>query len=74
MNKVSLVLVSFCSNTGSIRDDPFWTSRKNNLERIELSSTNKISLVLVFSCSITSREYNLERVRLSVKIKFSFKF
>jgi hypothetical protein len=74
MHKVSLVLVSFCSNTGSIRDDPFWTSRKNNLERIELSSTNKVSLVLVFSCSITSREYNLERVRLSVKIKFSFKF
>ena len=38
MNKVSLVQVSCCSNTGSIRDDPYWTSRKNSLELIELSS------------------------------------
>ena len=36
---------SFCSNTGSIRDDPYWTSRKNSLELIELSSINKVSLV-----------------------------
>ncbi len=36
---------SSCSNTGSIRDDPYWTSRKNGLELIELSSTNKVSLV-----------------------------
>jgi hypothetical protein len=28
INKVSLVQVSSCSNTGSIRDDPYWTSRK----------------------------------------------
>ncbi len=27
---------------GSIRDDPYWTSRKNSLELIELSSTNKV--------------------------------
>ena len=38
INKVSLVKVSSCSNTGSMRDDPFWTSRKNSLELIELSS------------------------------------
>jgi hypothetical protein len=31
INKVSLVYVSFCSNTGSVRDDPYWTSRKNSL-------------------------------------------
>ena len=36
-----------CSNTGSIRDDPYWTSRKNNLELIELSSINKVNLVSV---------------------------
>ena len=24
------------SNTGSIRDDPYWTSRENSLEMIEL--------------------------------------
>ena len=45
ISKVSLVQVSFCSNTGSIRDDPYWTSRKNSLELIELSSINKVSLV-----------------------------
>jgi hypothetical protein len=28
-----------------IRDDPCWTSRKNSLELIELSSINKVSLV-----------------------------
>ena len=33
------------NNTGSIRDDPHWTSRKNSLELIELSSINKVSLV-----------------------------
>ena len=42
-----------CNNTGSIRDDPYWTSRKNSLELIELSSKNKVSLVQVFSCSNT---------------------
>jgi hypothetical protein len=26
------------SNSGSIRDDPYWTSRENSLELIELSS------------------------------------
>ena len=44
INKVSLVWVSFCSNTGSVRDDPYWTSRKNSLELIELSSINKVGL------------------------------
>ena len=44
-NKVSLVYVSSGSNTGSIRDDPYWTFRKNILELIELSSLNKVSLV-----------------------------
>ena len=34
-----------CSNTESIRDDSYWTSRKNSLELIELSSINKVSLV-----------------------------
>ena len=28
-----------------VRDDPYWTSRKNSLELIELSSINKVSLV-----------------------------
>ena len=31
--------------TESIRDDSYWTSRKNSLELIELSSINKVSLV-----------------------------
>jgi hypothetical protein len=35
--------VSSCGNTGSVRDD--WTSTKNSLELIELSSINKGSLV-----------------------------
>ena len=30
-------------NTGSIRDGPYWTSMKNSLELIELSSINEIS-------------------------------
>ena len=45
INEVSLVQVSSCSNTGSIRDDPYWTSRKNSLELMELSSINNVSLV-----------------------------
>ena len=45
INKVSLVLVSSCSNTGSIRDDPYLISRENSLELIEVSSINKVSLV-----------------------------
>ena len=28
-----------------MRDDPYWTSRKNNLELIELFSINKVSLL-----------------------------
>ena len=42
---LSSAAISFCSNTGSIRDDPYWTSRENSLELIELSSVNKVSLV-----------------------------
>ena len=53
INKVSLVKVSFCSNTGSIRDDPYWTSRKNSLEVMEISSINKVSFVQISSCSNT---------------------
>ena len=45
INKVSLVWVSSCSNTGSIRDDPYRTFRKNSLELIDLFSINKVSLV-----------------------------
>jgi hypothetical protein len=44
VNKVNSLLSS-CSNTGSIRDDSYWTSRENSLELIELSSINKVSLV-----------------------------
>jgi hypothetical protein len=44
INKVGLVYVSACSNTGSIRDDPYWISRENNSELIELSNINKVSL------------------------------
>ena len=63
------------SNTGSIRDDPYWTSKKNSLELIELSSINKVSLVQVSSCSNTesirdapdwiSRKNSLELIELS---------
>ena len=42
INKVSLVQVSSCSNIESIRDDPYWTSRKNSLELIELSHINTV--------------------------------
>ena len=42
INKVGLVQVSSCSNIGSIKDDPYWTSRKNSLEVIELSNINKV--------------------------------
>ena len=45
INIVSLVWVSSCSNTGLIRDDRYWTSRKKSLELIELFSVNKVSLV-----------------------------
>ena len=43
INKVSLGFLLY--NTGSIRDDPYWTSMENSLELIELSSINKVSLV-----------------------------
>ena len=37
-NKISLVQVFSCSNTGSIKDDPYWTSKENSFELIELFS------------------------------------
>ena len=40
VSSFSLVKVSSCNNTRSIRDDPYWTSRKTSLELIELSSIN----------------------------------
>jgi hypothetical protein len=33
------------SETGPIREDPYWTSRENSLGLIKLSSVNKVSLV-----------------------------
>ena len=39
--------VSSYSNTGSIKDDAYWTSRENSLELIKLCSINIVSLVLV---------------------------
>ena len=42
-----LFQVSSCSNTGSIRDDLYWTSRKNSLELIELSSVTKVTIGLI---------------------------
>jgi hypothetical protein len=53
INKVSLVWVSSCSNTRSIRDIPCWTSRENGLELIELSSKKISSGLQVSSCSNT---------------------
>ena len=32
------------NNSTTERDDPYWTSRKDSLELIELSSINKVSL------------------------------
>ena len=49
MVKIALSTSSFTSselsNTRSIRISLLWTSRKNNLELIEFSSINKVSLV-----------------------------
>ena len=45
IDRVSLLRLSFCSNTGLIGDDPYWTSRKNSLELTEPSSINEVSLV-----------------------------
>jgi hypothetical protein len=38
LNKFSLVYVSSCSNTEPIMDNRYWTSRKDSLELMELSS------------------------------------
>jgi mitogen-activated protein kinase organizer 1 len=64
-----LVCVSSCSNTGSIRDDPYWTSRENSLELIELSSINKVSLVHLFnvyrSVDCNVRRYDIRIGRMT---------
>jgi hypothetical protein len=65
--------VSSCGNTGSIRDDPYWTSTKNSLELIELSSINKVHSVSFCSNTgsirydpyWTSRKNSLELIELS---------
>ena len=67
--------------TGSIRDDHHLTSRNNTSELIELSSINKVSLVLVSSYSNTgsirddpcwtSRKNSLELIELSSISKVS---
>ena len=44
---------SLLFSTGSINGDPYWLSRKNSSELIELSSINKVSLVSVSFCSNT---------------------
>ena len=72
-----LVYRSFCSNTGSIRDDPYWTSWKNSLELIELSSINKVSLVQVFSCIYTGsigRKIDTSKVGSLRLIIYNFKW
>ena len=49
INKVSLVQVSSCSNTESIRNVPYWTSRENSLELIKLSTVEtKLFYFLTF--------------------------
>ena len=74
-------MVFSCTDTVSIRDDPYWTSRKNSLELIELSSINKVSLVQGSFCSNTrskrddphwtSRKKGLELIELSCINKVS---
>ena len=74
-DKVNLVQDSSGSNTASIRDYPYWTSRKNSWELIELSSINKVSLVQVSFFSNTGsmrddphwtfRKDSLELIELS---------
>jgi hypothetical protein len=73
-NSSELIQLSSTSNTGSIRDDPYWTSRKNSL-RTDRAIQYKVSLVQVYSCSNTgsirddpywtSRENSLELIKLS---------
>jgi hypothetical protein len=68
-------VVDIVSLRSLIRDYPYWTSRENSLELIELSIINKVSLVYVSSCSNTgsirdnsywtSRENSLELIELS---------
>ena len=64
------------SSTGSTRDDPYWTSGKNSLELIELSSINKVSLDYVSSTGstrddpyLTYGKNSLELIEISRQIK-----
>ena len=54
-----------------MRDDPYWTSRKNSLELIELSSINKVNSVKVSSW--TSRKNSFELIELSSENKVHLK-
>jgi hypothetical protein len=47
-----------------MRDDPYWTSKKNSLELIELSSTNKVGSIRD-DPYWTSRKNSLELIELS---------
>ena len=71
-------MFSSCSNTGSIREDPSLTIRKNGSELLELSSLIKFSLVHDWFLSVvtctwsvrgdpywTSRKNSLELIELS---------
>ena len=42
INEVSLFKVSFCGNTGSIRDEPYCTPRENNVELTEVPRKNVV--------------------------------
>jgi hypothetical protein len=42
INKVSLVYVPSCSNTGPLRDVTYWTFRANSSVLLELSSINTL--------------------------------
>ena len=65
---------NFTSLQFLIRDDPYWTSMENCLELMELSTVNKVSLVLVSSCNnngsirddpyLTSRNNSLQLIEL----------
>ena len=59
INEVCLVQVSSCC-TVSKRDDPYWTSRKNSLDVIELSGIHKDRLVQVSFHTNTGNVCTLE--------------
>ena len=71
-----MILILFFPPVFSIRDDPYWTSRKNSLELIELSSINKARIK--DDPYWTSRKNILELIELPsnekshLQIKFRF--